>query len=138
MSIKRNKLYSIMFIACLAGYTWLYYSISNNKTVIQTFEICLIKHSTGIPCPACGSTRSIISLIEGNLYEAIELNPLGVIVASIMLVAPIWIIFDVLARRKTFLVCYNKIETSLKRPRNAIPLILLVIMNWIWNITKGL
>lgn len=138
MIIKRNKLYTTMFIACLAGYTWLYFSISNNETIIQNFEVCLIKYSTGIPCPACGTTRSIGSLIKGNLDEVIKINPLGVLVAIIMLVAPIWIIIDVFTKRKTFLVSYNKIETSLKKPRNAIPLILLVIINWIWNINKGL
>ena len=29
-------------------------------------------------------------------------------------------------------------ETYLKRPQLAIPLVIIVIINWIWNITKGL
>ena len=33
---------------------------------------------------------------------------------------------------------YQKTESYLKKPKIAIPLILLLIINWIWNITKGL
>jgi hypothetical protein len=138
MSINRNKLYTILFIACLAGYVWLYYSIKNNITEKKSVEVCLIKHVTNIPCPSCGSSRSVISLTKGDFIGALYFNPIGYIVAIIMLIAPIWIIADTINRTKTLFDFYLKIETYLKRPKIAIPLILLVIINWIWNITKGL
>jgi len=55
-----------------------------------------------------------------------------------MIIAPIWILVDTIKRTKTLFDFYLKIETYLKRPNIAIPFILLVIINWIWNITKGL
>jgi hypothetical protein len=134
MTLDRNKLYSILFIACLAGYIWLYFGITENKSV----EVCLIKHVTKIPCPSCGSTRSVISLITGDFIGALNLNPIGYLVAIIMLISPLWIIVDSIKRTKTLFDFYLKIETYLKRPKIAISLILLVIINWIWNITKGL
>lgn len=138
MILNRNKLYSILFIACVAGYIWLYYSIISNVTENKSIEVCLIKHVTNIPCPSCGSTRSIISLAKGNFTEAFGLNPIGYIVAIIMVIAPVWIIMDIILRNDSLFKCYQKIETHLKKPKYAIPLILLVIINWIWNITKGL
>lgn len=138
MELNRNKLYAIMFMACLAGYIWLYYSLSNNETENKSFEVCLLKHATNIPCPSCGSTRSIISLTKGNFIEALCINPMGFIVVLIMLLSPIWIIVDTLTKRNTLFNFYKKIEIKLRRPQFAIPLILLVIINWIWNITKGL
>ena len=138
MAIDRNKLYTILFIACLAGYVWLYYSIKKNITEKKSVEVCLIKHIANIPCPSCGSTRSVISLTKGDFIGALNFNPIGYLVAIIMLVAPIWIIADTIKRTKTLFDFYLKIETYLKRPKIAIPLILLVIINWIWNITKGL
>ena len=100
--------------------------------------MCLIKHITNIPCPSCGSTRSIVSLTNGNFIEALLINPMGLIVAVIMSLAPLWILIDIATRRKILFEFYRKIETYLKRPQYSIPLILLVIINWIWNITKGL
>jgi hypothetical protein len=138
MTLDRNKLYSILFIACLAGYIWLYFSITKNITENKSVEVCLIKHVTNIPCPSCGSTRSVISLTKGDFIGALNFNPIGYLVAIIMLIAPIWIISDTIKRAKTLFNFYLKIETYLKRPKIAIPLILLVIINWIWNITKGL
>lgn len=127
-----------MFIACIAGYIWLYYSIKINLTENNSVEVCLIKHLTSIPCPSCGTTRSVISLTKGNLNEAINLNPFGLIIALIMLIAPVWIITDLILNNKSLFVFYQKTENILKKTKYAIPLILLVIINWIWNITKDL
>ncbi|MBM3412135.1 MAG: DUF2752 domain-containing protein [Bacteroidetes bacterium] len=138
MLLDRNKLYSILLIACLAGYIWLYYSITSNVTENNSVEVCLIKHTINIPCPSCGSTRSIISLTKGNFWEAFDLNPIGYIIAVIMLIAPVWVFVDIRLRNNSLFVCYQKIESRLKKPKYAIPLAFLVIMNWIWNITKGL
>lgn len=138
MLSDRNKLYSFLFIACIAGYIWLYYSITKKVTENNSVEVCLIKHVTNIPCPSCGSTRSIISLTKGNFIEALAFNPIGYIVALIMLIAPLWIISDMVLKKNSLLKCYRIIEQHLKKPKYAIPLVLLVIINWIWNITKGL
>ena len=137
MPLERNRLYAILLIACVAGYIWLYYSITSNVNENKSLDICLIKIATNIPCPSCGSTRSVVSLIKGNFVEAFDLNPIGYIVALIMLIAPVWIIVDIILRNNSLFVCYQKIESHLKKPKYAIPLILLVIINWILNITKG-
>lgn len=138
MTLNRNKLYLILLIACLAGYIWLYFSLTKNITESKSFEVCLIKYVTNIPCPSCGSSRSIISLTKGDFIGALNFNPIGYLVAIIMLIAPIWIIADTIKRTNTLFDFYLKIETYLKKPKIAITLILLVIINWIWNITKGL
>jgi len=138
MTLNRNKLYLILLIACLAGYIWLYFSLTKNITESKSFEVCLIKYVTNIPCPSCGSSRSVISLTKGDFIGALNFNPIGYLVAIIMLIAPIWIIADTIKRTNTLFDFYLKIETYLKKPKIAITLILLVIINWIWNITKGL
>ena len=138
MTLDRNKLYTLVITACLAGYIWLYFSITKNFNESKLVDVCLIKHLTNKPCPSCGSTRSVVSLIKGDFIEAFNINPIGYLVIIIMIIAPIWIIADTIKRTKTFFDFYLKIETYLKRPKIAIPLILLVIINWIWNITKGL
>ena len=138
MTRNRNKLYSILLIACVAGYIWLYFSTKNDFSDNKLVAVCLIKHATNIPCPSCGSTRSVILLTKGDFLEALHLNPIGYLVAIIMLTAPVWIIVDIILRSNSLFNLYQKIELYLKKPKYAIPLILIVIINWIWNITKGL
>lgn len=138
MSISSSKLYSILLISCMAGYIWLFISMTLNLTEKKTVEVCLIKHLTNVPCPSCGSTRSVISLANGKFSDALQINPLGYVVATIMLLSPIWILIDVLFKKKTLFDFYKKMETFLKKPKFAIPLIFFIVVNWIWNIAKGL
>lgn len=39
---------------------------------------CLIKQTTGVACPGCGSMRVAYALLEGRLYDALRLNALAV------------------------------------------------------------
>jgi hypothetical protein len=124
-------------MACVTGYIWLFYSISRQSTGGPSLEICMIKNATNIPCPSCGSTRSVISITKGSLTEAMMINPIGYIISLVMLIAPIWIVSDLLRRKATLLAFYLKAESFIKTPRFAVPLIILVAINWIWNITKN-
>ena len=40
-------------------------------------SMCMFYHLTGLPCPSCGMTRSVISLTHLRFREAVSLNPLG-------------------------------------------------------------
>lgn len=137
MNLNRNKLYSIIFIGCLAGYIWLHY-VATKSHSDTSVEACFVKHTLNIPCPSCGSTRSIISLTKGHFTEALFINPLGYLIAIVMLFAPLWIIYDITTKRKTLFEFYLKTEYYLRKPYYATPLIFLIIINWIWNITKEL
>lgn len=138
MTTNRNKLYLFLLIACFIGYIWLFFLTTGSLTENQSAEVCLIKHVTSIPCPSCGSTRSVISLTEGNFMVALKSNPMGYIVAFIMLVVPVWILMDIIFGKKSLLDCYQKTEKRIRNPKLAIPLIVLVVINWLWNITKVL
>tara|TARA_B110001454_G_C12684241_1_gene419485 strand:+ start:663 stop:1079 length:417 start_codon:yes stop_codon:yes gene_type:complete len=138
MTLDRNKLYLILLIACLAGYIWIYFGFKNEITENNSVKVCVIKYVTNIPCPSCGSSRSVISLIKGDFISAFKFNPIGYLVAIIMIIAPIWILTDVIKKNQTLFDFYLKTEKYIRKPNIAIPLILLVIINWIWNIVKEL
>lgn len=42
--------------------------------------LCLFRNLTGLPCPFCGTTRSIGSILQGDLGMALGFNPLGFLV----------------------------------------------------------
>jgi hypothetical protein len=138
MSLNSSKLYALLLFSCMAGYIWLYMGIKTNLTENKSVEVCLIKHITNIPCPSCGSTRSVISIAKGNFNDAFLINPLGYVVAIIMILTPLWILIDFVLKKKTLFESYQKLEALLKKSIVAIPLIGLVTINWVWNLIKGL
>ena len=139
MSLKGKRLYLFLSVALVTGYGWVCYQyFSDPAGKGSNFEPCLIKQVTNLPCPSCGSTRAVISLLNGNISESLYLNPLGIVIALLMVIAPPWILFDILTKKESLLAFYYKTEVFLRRPGIAIPLIALVLVNWIWNISKGL
>lgn len=134
--MTRNKLYSLLLIACLAGFIYLFYSIHTMQS--QTFRVCLIKNVTGYPCPSCGTTRAVTLLLDGKITESLLLNPFGILIAIIMTIFPLWILADIFLKKETFYSWYKKTEAIIRKPWLASVLILLVLLNWIWNIYKHL
>lgn len=134
--MTRNRLYTFLFLVCLAGSIGLFYSMNQTASEPQVFGKCLMKHTLGIPCPSCGTTRSVNSLLEGDIIAAWQWNPFGFIVAAFMFVLPFWIVVDILRGSSSLWVNYQKVESKLRTPVLATILILLVFANWIWNFYK--
>jgi hypothetical protein len=138
MALNRNRLYLILFIACLAGYIWLLSAVLPLQSGNEAGQgVCIIKRVTGIPCPSCGSTRAVEALLHGDLFRSLWINPFGIIVGFIMVVSPFWIGADLWRNGDSLYRSYRLAETYLRKPWIAIPLIGLVLSNWIWNIAKG-
>jgi hypothetical protein len=57
---------------------------------------CLLHEWTGLPCPTCGTTRSAVSLLHGDLAGAVGWNPLAAAAAGVFLaggvLVPLWIL----------------------------------------------
>ena len=135
--MTRNRLYFILFLALLAGYSYVLWEI-NMKVLYHPFTPCIFKNITGMACPSCGVTRSILLFTSGNLTSAVLMNPLGLIVAAAMLIIPFWLLYDVAFKKDTLYFAYKKTEHALRIKWVAISLIILMLMNWAWNIHKGL
>lgn len=138
MKLNRNKLYTLLFIACFAGYAWFILALMLNEVKSESLNVCVFKHATNLPCPSCGSTRSVISITQGNFSSALYTNPLGYLIAGLMFILPFWLLFDIIRKRKTLFQFYTKFEIFLRKPVYAIPAIVLIVLNWIWNIAKGI
>lgn len=134
--MTKNKLYLVLLVACLSGFLYLIYNINYSES--SHIKVCIIKNVTGYPCPSCGTTRAVQEFLKGNLMNSFFMNPFGIIVAILMAIIPLWILFDLILKKETFYSNYKKIETIIRIRWVAIILIVLVILNWIWNIKKGL
>lgn len=134
--MTRNKLYAILLIACFFGFIYLFYDINFSENT--HFGVCIIKNVTGFPCPSCGTTRAVELLLQGKIAESLSMNPFGILVPLIMTIVPFWIVFDLVFKKETFYITYKKTEETIRIQWLAAILILLVLLNWIWNIYKGL
>jgi hypothetical protein len=135
--MTRNRLYLLLGSGIMAGYGWLAWA-SWQTTHQHEFTPCPIKNATGIACPACGSTRSVLSLSHGDIAGAILLNPIGLIIAAIMLTGPFWLLYDLILKKDTLYKSYKKAEKTIEKKWVAVTLIILILINWAWNIQKGL
>lgn len=135
MATRVRRLYTALLLAGTAGMAWLWYG---RYAHLNTPDVCLIKTVTGVPCPACGTTRAIDALLSGHLTGSVMLNPFGLFVFLAMVVIPAWILLDLFFGKTTFYAWYTRAESFLRKRYVAIPLVILVICNWIWNIYKGL
>lgn len=133
--MTRNKLYAILLIACFFGFIYLFYDIKYSENT--HFGVCIIKSVTGFPCPSCGTTRAVQLLLQGKMFESLAMNPFGILVTLIMTIVPFWILFDIVLKKKSFYIAYKKMEKTIRIQWLAAILILLVLLNWIWNIYKG-
>ncbi len=136
--MSRNRLYIFLLTACIAGYSWLAYSYFRSDPLHADTGVCFFRHFTGIPCPSCGSTRAVLSFLHGDLMNSLAWNPFGIVLILIMSVLPLWIIYDVVSQESSLHRFYNHAELFLNRKPVAIPLIIIVLINWAWNVLKGL
>ena len=63
------------------------------KVISPVFGIhiaCPIKHVTGFDCPGCGMTRTALSLLDGDFYQAFRFNSL------VFILAPLFLLYYVL------------------------------------------
>jgi Protein of unknown function (DUF2752) len=52
--------------------------VTNDNDHLKTDQsLCPLKALTGMPCPSCGITKSMVYFYEGNLLKSIEYHILG-------------------------------------------------------------
>lgn len=70
--------------------------------------------------------------------EAMGLNPMGFLGATTLIILPLWMLFDLFSKQMTLWNVWLRFEVFLRKPRVFLPLIVLILLNWIWNVYKEL
>lgn len=136
--MSKQRIYTIFLLLASAGYTWLYFNYRQGAENENHFTPCLFKNITGIPCPSCGITRSLILLSHGDFGGALYLNPLAIVAAIALISFPVWILVDIILKKSSFLRFYQTMECYFRKRWVAIPAILTILIIWITNISKNL
>jgi hypothetical protein len=129
---SRNRLYAGIAFLGAAGGAWLLCA----GTVGDGLTPCPFKLVTGIACPACGSTRAVLALLEGK--DPLQYNPVGLITLAAAVVALALMMVDLARGSDRLLRAWSRAEQWLRQPPIAIAGIAMLVGNWIWTISKGL
>ena len=93
--------------------------------VLELMPSCVFRAFTGIPCPTCGATRSLVHLANGNLSASFGMNPA---IALLMFAALLMFVYDVAT-----LFSGSRISLSLT-PREATLMragaVVVLLANW--------
>jgi len=131
---KQVKLYFIFFALSLTGIAWLLFEQMTPHAAGTS--LCLFKLATGIPCPSCGTTSSLILVLRGEFANAFLVNPLGYVAGLALVVFPLWLLRDLLMKEISFFKAYTSAEQLLRKKVIFIPGILIILFNWYWSIVK--
>ena len=130
MHINYKLKYFGIILILISGYFFLY----NFSGSIEGHTVCVFKNITGIPCPACGSTRATLQLLQGRLISSILINPFGILTNLLITFSILWMIIDIIKNKETFFPFLKKDWGN----RIKYFALLIVLANWIWNIEKGI
>jgi len=93
--------------------------------VLELMPSCVFRAFTGIPCPTCGATRSLVHLANGNLSASFGMNPA---IALLLFAALLMFAYDVAT-----LFSGSRISLSLT-PREATLMragaVVVLLANW--------
>lgn len=138
MMSELRKFYFFLSTFLSIGIIWVSWNYFYFQQANPGVQICVLKNTIGLACPSCGTTRSILHLLHGDVLSAILTNPLGLIAFLGLIVCPVWIGFDVLSSKRTLWSYYLEFVRVFQNKKFSIVVIVLVLINWFWNIEKGL
>lgn len=95
-----------------------------DSTVLGLPKLCIFRNITGIACPGCGMTRSLIATGHFHLTDAITFHPLGPIVYVVLATYCVSVFVGWIKGRHG--------KPSTKVIRNSIPIFLAIGFAFVW------
>lgn len=74
--LKKKSSNQIEFGIIYGGIALLMLGVGRLLPILSYAPDCVFRGLTGIPCPTCGSTRSVVHLAHGDILSALAMNPL--------------------------------------------------------------
>ena len=95
--------------------------------------LCPFKEITGLPCPTCGATRMVHSLLDFHILEAFYYNP-GLMLGGI--VFGVWCMYGLYSQLsgRAIRIRLSRVEGHFIRAA----VILIVLLNWIYLVIAGI
>jgi hypothetical protein len=127
-----KRIYLTFGIVSITAFLWIAWNLI---FPYEQLPACPFHTVTGIGCPSCGVTRSVLSISAFDFSAAWHYNPLGFPAMLLMLSVPPLIAFDLVKKENYFYRYYCSMESFLKRRKwfSAI-LVSVLLINWYFQI----
>jgi len=93
---------------------------------------CLSMEWLGAPCPGCGVTTSVTLAAHGRFVDAFLNQPLGLVVAALLVLYPLWALWHV-ARGRDLRERFSQLSARLWVPGLSV----VILGAWIYKLATG-
>ena len=131
--MSRRRIYITVLSFFVLSFVWL---LSYKLNIFGNLELCVIKTIFQVPCPSCGGTRAIFMIINQQFIEAFKLNPLAYFMVLAFLFSFLLLINDFLRNKSSLYNNYIAFEHFVNKYKYV--LLVLILLNWVWSIEKGI
>ncbi|WP_019187409.1 DUF2752 domain-containing protein [Prevotella conceptionensis] len=108
-----RKEFKILTLLYIIGVAWLLLNVVWPMGLV----VCPLRSVTGVPCPACGTTRGLVHLLHGEPWQAVVSNPNVLLVAPAALVFTLSVVVGWLCRKPFAQQIYAQVQQVLSRKR---------------------
>ena len=103
MSARRSALLRAGGIAAATTVLALATRASDGRALPLGLWRCPVRQLTGIPCPTCYLTRSVLATVQGDLAQALHWHAFGPLLVALTVVLGVWVgLGGRLSRRRLF------------------------------------
>lgn len=139
MRLSRRRLTTLSLTLSLLTYAWVGLNLLlHDRSSAVDLTTCPLRLATDMPCAACGTTRALCTLAQGQWLESLMTNPLGLIIAIATILCCLWIAYDALTGRQSYYQSYLQVANSPRRKHISLAICALLFANGVWNIFKAL
>jgi hypothetical protein len=127
---KKRKKGEIEYGIIYGGVSLVALFIARTMPVLSLAPSCAFKILTGIPCPTCGATHSVVHLAQGEISAAFIMNPL----TAVYFIAAVLVFLYSLV---TLSFDFPKINIKLSSKEGTtlrIGVIILIFVQWVYLI----
>jgi len=126
--LKKRTPGQIEFGIVYGGIALLALMVARFLPVLSFAPSCVFKGLTGVPCPTCGSTRSIVHLSHGDLAASLLMNPLMSMTLIAALVVFAYSLITLITDVPRIWVSFSEQEKNMIRALS----VLLILANWLY------
>jgi hypothetical protein len=133
---RQRKIAAGLMIAIIVIFGSLWLSQKLNFDYGRLFEPCGMKQRTGLPCPTCGMTTSVLAFARGEILRAFYVQPAAAFLCSLLVLAAFFAflvsVFGV------YFIIFDRMAARLKIRDIILGLLVVLLAGWAVTLSRAL